>query len=394
MLTASLIAKTEGFLREAFHLLSYTPHQVRRDEIQDVVVILGSSRSGSSLLFHLLTESGSFVHPQGEETPFYRMCGLGFCDSVDQDDRIKNYSSKQIEMAASRLLHDCGIGKAPPDKRYLAQAISRVLIQWPERSWLIRDLVTSAVEILDGTDESWRRWLIRNEINSDAYDRFKSDSSIPRGGWIEEPPFIIQTPRGHPVSTAPLLLKTSTNVYRQEWIRALFPNARFHYVLLTRNPAASINGLIDGWMSPAFHSHFVGRFAPLNIEGYSDQNWWKFDLPPGWIHYIDRSLEEVCVFQWLSAYENALQTSASFYRLRFEDIQNKGFEALLPLFEFCGVCPLRIPNPGRVVMASRPPRPGRWKDRGSRMRSLLKNKKLREMANELGYSLELIEEWI
>src|SRR5207302_3293878 len=92
-------------------------------------------------------------------------------------------------------------------------------------------------------------------------------------------------------------------------------------------PAATINGLYDGWRSRWFHSHQMAE--PLRIRGYTDEfpasaRWWKFDLPPGWQEYADADLLEVCAFQWRSAHEAILAETASgdvdHIQIRFEEI--------------------------------------------------------------------------
>jgi hypothetical protein len=134
--------------------------------------------------------------------------------------------------------------------------------------------------------------------------------------FLEEPAFILPAPRALPMPEAlrctPLLLKSSANAYRIQFLKALFPHAEFRWIVLARNPASSINGFIDGWQSNAFHAHNVGRFTTLKIKGYSEtfpggERWWKFDLPPGWSEYRSSDLPEVCAFQWRSAYSRILK---------------------------------------------------------------------------------------
>lgn len=73
---------------------------------------------------------------------------------------------------------------------------------------------------------------------------------------IEEPPFILLKParkaadRG--LASKTLVLKSTFNSYRMDFIRELFPDARISVIFLTRNPGASINGLYDGWLHRGF----------------------------------------------------------------------------------------------------------------------------------------------
>lgn len=84
------------------------------------------------------------------------------------------------------------------------------------------------------------------------------------------------------------MIKTPGNAYRLGFLRAAFPNARLRVLHLTRNPAASVNGLVDGWLHHGFHAYRLDE--PLRITGYADvrpadRHWWKFDLPPSWPEY-------------------------------------------------------------------------------------------------------------
>ncbi|MDP9071610.1 MAG: sulfotransferase [Actinomycetota bacterium] len=85
-------------------------------------------------------------------------------------------------------------------------------------------------------------------------------------------------------ASRPLVLSTPRNAFRLAFLRSLFPAARFRVVHLTRNPAASVNGLIDGWLHHGFFNMAVDE--PLAIAGYTDafplwgDRWWCYDFPP------------------------------------------------------------------------------------------------------------------
>jgi hypothetical protein len=222
--------------------------------------------------------------------------------------------------------------------------------------------------------------------------------------FLEEPPFILQTPRAFPtpeeLRRTPLLLKTSSNAYRLQLLKTLFPHSEFRWIVLARNPASSINGLIDGWQSNAFHAHNVGRFTTLKIGGYSDtfpygEHWWKFDLPPGWSQYLSADLPEVCAFQWRSAYSCILKdvghTGDQVLHVKYEDLLNpgRGFSELERIFEFVQSPPLKIPDltSTRPVMASKAPSPARWRQREYVIWPLIQSAAVRDIAERLGYDL-------
>ena len=97
------------------------------------------------------------------------------------------------------------------------------------------------------------------------------DERIPAGPprdtcVIEEPPFVCESPWACALDGAavdrPLLLKSPSNAYRLDFLRALFPNAEITVLHLIRDPVASVTGLMSGWLHHGFHKHRLpGRCA-------------------------------------------------------------------------------------------------------------------------------------
>lgn len=408
------IHKLRQDLIAAFNLSGAQEFAVQPQDVKRVVVILGSSRSGSSLLFHLLSQSGAFYAPQGEETPFYRAAGVGWVTYEDHSDELKPpFDDYAKNCAFDLLLKDCGREAAAPfdNTLYIYQCAARLLLQWPELDLGPDEAIRAVKAALSPDPEGTWLTLVQNlNLEPGFYDLGGPKSrnlqiETPRYVF-EEPPYIIQAPR-QPADAAglaqyPLLLKTSTNVYRLSWLKELFPHSEFRFVLLARNPAASINGLIDGWLSTGFHSHNLDFVKPLKIKGYSDvmafgDRWWKFDLPPGWSQFDDASLPEVCAFQWRSAYAAALAGTAGekVLNVKFEDLLAPAGSArvLQDIFAFAGTKPARVVLPGdvRPVMASVPPQASRWRQREDEILPWLESKPLREVAGRLQYDLSSLE---
>ena len=62
------------------------------------------------------------------------------------------------------------------------------------------------------------------------------------------------------------MIKTPSNAYRLPFIQALFPSARIRILHLVRNPAASINGLIEvGAFVVFMRIGFLKHWLFLNI---------------------------------------------------------------------------------------------------------------------------------
>jgi hypothetical protein len=275
-----------------------------------------------------------------------------------------------------------------------------------------------------------RRWP---EINPFYYDigtdrtalRFPS-VEIPSGPpvssfTIEEPPFILLHPAkragAEDLRRSTMLLKSTVDCYRMNLLEKLFPNAEIRVIHLVRNPAATINGIFDGWHHRGFFSHNLGccfgdhsHVRALNIKGYSDiyphgRSWWNFDLPAGWQEYADRDLVEVCAFQWRSANAEILENLASSgqrsCRVRFEDIirsidsRRTEFARML---DFMGISPgeeevLRLESLP-IVQATLPPQLYRWKRRQDLIGRLLEDPGILEMTHKLGYFKKGMEGWL
>ncbi len=208
---------------------------------------------------------------------------------------------------------------------------------------------------------------------------------------LEEPPFIVIRPRMSPTNNdireKPLLLKASVDVYRMPLLRTLFPNAEFKIIHLIRNPAASINGLYDGWLDRGFYSYNLANYDHrLAIPGYSDryswgQYWWNFDLPPKWEELANIPLEYVCGFQWLSSHKaiiNNRRCETMDLILRFIGIDmDAGLQSIIQ----------QLP----VVMPTKPPTINRWLARKEVLLPVLAQTPMKEMLHELGYTLTQFE---
>jgi hypothetical protein len=274
--------------------------------------------------------------------------------------------------------------------------------------------------------------LIQPQINPFYYDigtdkvalhfpHLEIPSGPPVSGFtIEEPPFILLPPRKRPdpaaLSEKTLLLKSTVDCYRMNLVERLFPNAEIRIIHLLRNPAATINGIFDGWHHRGFFSHNLehsfgsGTADRLRIKGYSDVysfggNWWNFDLPEGWQSVIGSDLVEVCAFQWYSANAEILSYLAESGRasiaVHFEDIirsvgsRMSAFERMLdfmavPVDQMAGLNLDALP----VVQSTLPPQLYRWKRREDMISKVLAAPKIREMAEGSGYRTDNLDGWL
>jgi Sulfotransferase family len=129
----------------------------------------------------------------------------------------------------------------------------------------------------------------------------------------EIPPFTFLEPGARPdLATIAcglrLVDKDPAHAYRIRFLEALFPDARFIFVV--RNGLHAVSSLMEAWRHPRWF--FTYRMpVPLRIAGYSDrfpwgERWWNLQLPPGWEAWTDQPLEAVCAHCWRSTNEAML----------------------------------------------------------------------------------------
>ncbi|TVP43559.1 MAG: sulfotransferase [Gemmatimonadales bacterium] len=100
----------------------------------------------------------------------------------------------------------------------------------------------------------------------------------------------IQRPVSRLYKSPPIRLveKTPANSLRVPFLSALFPDAKF--IFLLRRAEDVISSLMEGWKI---------------WTGTGDSPWiydrWHYLVPPGWQEWTGRPLEEICTFQWLES---------------------------------------------------------------------------------------------
>jgi len=425
-------------------------------DVRRIVVINSSSRSGSSLLYALLSKLPGVISLTGEASPFYKLNIRLDRFNPHESEKIPTPLLEEVidfEALSEDFLSDMyHRGKAARIKEidaedYIDGLMLRFLLQWTDIDFHedeLRKIITTVFETyadvypsfntedfyLDLLESLNNRWP---QINPFYYDigtdrtalRFPS-VEVPSGPpvcrfTIEEPPFVLL----HPVKRAEardlrrstLLLKSTVDCYRMNLLEKLFPNAEIKVIHLVRNPAATINGIFEGWHHRGFFSHNLGscfgnhpHVRVLKIKGYSDlyphgNIWWNFDLPAGWQEYADRELLEVCAFQWHSANAEILGNLDSSRQncctVHFEKIirslESRKVE-FAKILEFMG-----IPSEEAealeleslpVVQSTLPPQLYRWKKRKELIERILDDPKILEMSEKLGYIKEGIDGWL
>jgi Sulfotransferase family len=165
--------------------------------------------------------------------------------------------------------------------------------------------------------------------------------------------------------------KTPRNSLRVPYLSALYPDPWF--VFVKRDGRAAVSSLITGWRSGSAMFSGLRMPVPLQIEGYQGETW-KFVIPRGWEAYArDRTLAEVCAFQWRACSEAILAARDSlgngrWIEVRYEDLLERPEEEVSRLLDGLGLSSApevlgRARELDRhVSKAVTPPRPDKWRD--------------------------------
>ena len=416
----------------------------RPADVRNVLVIDSASRSGSSFLHYLLSQHRDVLSLNGEGSVFERLHGVGFARSADDSDFIPDdgtVSAETLSLIAEDILKDSGSLCRDADglrqADYLADSVQRLSLQYAEIDFDPGKAYEICARALEGRSfggpgfslpDYWRdvlEGLRRASVPAaDAhYDLRGSDptADYPDAGNVlpppfsefslEDPPFVVPRPRALPSPKAlgpkTLLLKSSADCYHLWMLRRMFPRAHFKFVVLTRNPAGAISGLVDGWLSNGFYSQNLCGIAPLDIKGYSRADrtwttkWWNFDLPPGWAEVRTKPIEEVCALQWAGANEHILKDIESrvideFITVRYESFLGTDSlsKELGRIFAFAGLGDPGSPDRSAPpVMSVTPPAPQKWRKRRDALAPLVSTGKIAGLARELGYDPKEWENW-
>jgi hypothetical protein len=444
-MSARVLDGVDQRLRQLWRRLGLAGRPFPREQVRDVVLLLSSSRGGSSFLTSMLRRSRWLLHLRAEINPMLRLTGRGHPRNGTGSDALDAGHLGEPSDLDPFLWWEVGrrVDRLPagaPRHRFAGDLYGRLTMQWPEVELDPERLDRWTGETLDELvrEHGWQpggfpdaRLFLAHllsrvrrahpEIDPFYYDippamLHQAMPDLPLGGegppspeLVEEPPFITPAPLvGATDLSRPLIIKTPSNVYRLPFLAALFPRARLRVLHLVRNPAASINGLYDGWCHRGFFSHRLDR--PLAIAGYSDRfpdwgrSWWNFDLPPAWKEWTDLALEEVCARQWMEAHRTILRyverSAVDRYILRFEDLvgaRESRMRVMSGLCDWLGVGPEGmeevISHGLPPVMATRPPAPARWRRRAGRILPLIESGEVQTTARRLGYR-EASDEWL
>jgi hypothetical protein len=153
-----------------------------------------------------------------------------------------------------------------------------------------------------------------------------------------------------PASPFRLLEKTPENCLRLPFLAALFPDARV--IFLTRDGRANVHSLVQGWRQPHL---FPGYQTPLPVTSPGQSRGrWAFTLIPGWRDLVDSPLEVISAHQWVLSNQAVLDyirqpDSLPVLTVRYEDLVLDTAATLTGIGAFLDLSPEAIPAIGKPL---------------------------------------------
>lgn len=278
--------------------------------IRDPVLIIGCPRSGTSLLYNVLSaapelwsigyESKAII--EADHSPAAKGWESGALQAVDL-----------TPLSRERMLNAFSEQAAPGSFWRRLNHLRR----------LARDAgLTRRLRVLGSADKP-------GAATASAVPQGALDSVRTLIRWRSR----LIGPSSEPIR---LLEKTPENCLRLPFLQALFPDARVIY--LVRDGRANVNSLMEGWRQPYL---FPGYKVPaaVAIPGITRSRW-AFTLIPGWRDLLHSPLEEVCAWQWLHAnqavldYFDTADNPLPVLTVHYESLINQPANTLARIAEF------------------------------------------------------------
>jgi hypothetical protein len=282
--------------------------------IESPVLIIGCPRSGTTLLFQILSEVPS-------------LWSIGY----ESKAIIEHYHHPRTQHWESGALDAADL--TPISRDYMLAAFERQAA--PGTFWR--------------SVNRFRGWLRANPVWVRIKRQGRSaavgsgvTSALPQRGLdairavVEARNILFLRRDSAPIR---LLEKTPENCLRLPFLLSVFPDAQILY--LTRDGRDNVNSLIEGWRQPHL---FPGYQVPeqLSIPGYT-RGRWAFTLIPGWQDLTTSPLEEVCAWQWIRCNEAVLAHrertggGVPYLTIRYEDLIADSAAVLSEVAGFLGI---------------------------------------------------------
>ena len=279
--------------------------------IKTAIIIAGCPRSGTTLLYNILSNVNTFW-------------SLG----LESKDIIEHYHH-------------------PRTKNWVSGSLDTFDLTAESQAWMLK-----AFEIRSAPGSFWRKvnqfrtWLRGNSIwlkiknQSQTSSPIGAISSSFQTQSMKKLQFLITLQNYIRLSMdlkKTFLEKTPENCLRLPFLEALFPEIKV--IHLVRDGRANVHSLMEGWHQPHL---FPGYQVPKQVCIPGDtRGRWAFTLIPGWDELLDRPLEEVCAWQWVRCNQSILtyasEAAVPYIRIHYEDLVNKTSQTLRSISTFLNI---------------------------------------------------------
>ncbi len=238
------------------------------------------------------------------------------------------------------------------------------------------------------THDLWSSLHPPKEKNWDGHELTAEDASDHDRAFISQF-FYTQT------GTLTFVDKNNQNGLCLPYLLELFPKARFVYV--KRSPEDNINSLIEGWRKADEFANWSGSL-PVDIKIENGEfTRWCFFIAKGWQQYVNRSIEDVCAYQYRIMNEAIIQgrelvPAAQWTEIHYEDILHNPVNAFKNTFSALGLefdehmeqhCKTVLERPYNAFSEIRT---NKWKDGRNAEKVQAALGSVNEIARKMGYS--------
>ncbi|MFM7457927.1 MAG: sulfotransferase family protein [bacterium] len=294
-------------------------------QIHKPVFIIGSFRGGTSLLFRLLSESDKLWSLYRESNhmwqPWHR-------DPRETADTVI-LKAEDVKEGDREYF----------DRHYHFSAYNNQILGELSRIRFLRNKLSLIFNLINVFNYFYK-WIYMNTAHKRTSSRLRrtNDHTEAKLGAYR------------------IIDKTPPNCFRVEYLAKLYPDAKFIYI--TRDGLDNTSSLMNAWRSKQkfqfrYRKYLEEYLKPLDgvqgsrsvkyfdIQGYQSDVW-KFAMPPGWEAYRDKTLAEVCAFQWLKTHEYALNSLSKLdpervIRFKFEDLMAEPHRSIEKLCSFLDI---------------------------------------------------------
>ena len=271
-------------------------------KITNPIFIIGSYRGGTSLVFRLLSESSELWSLYRESNHLWQKYYRHPQERSDTVILEAKSDSAFVNTVTGEPVSDLKQAREEMDNHYHYSSYNSYVLGYLGRVKFLREKLAWLLDFVNILNCFTKKALLRNYRIID---------------------------------------KTPTNMYRVEFLKRLYPDAKFIY--LVRDKQKNINSLISAWCHPRKFKYLYREYlGEVDITNY-EQKVWKFFIPADYKCWMQgKTIEEVCTHQYEDAHQSAERgfrkiNPADYIRVNFENLLQNPDQVMKELCDFAGV---------------------------------------------------------